>query len=155
MNFTIYWQREKTWSSFFSGPEDPKIHDQVLGYLTVTLSHLLHPNTLQRIIDSELYGNQYKLTEFMTDLNSAIFDADIKNNNINTFRQNLQATYVSRLIEMVLEQILEDIKIPAKSMAIYNLEKLSKKLKSKNGNLSTLAHKNHLKKLIDSALDNI
>ena len=147
--------RERRGQDFFSGPEDPKIHDQVLGYQTVTLSHLLHPNTLQRIIDSELYGNQYKLTEFMTDLNSAIFDADIKNNNINTFRQNLQATYVSRLIEMVSGTNSRRYKIPAKSMAIYNLEKLSKKLKSKNGNLSTLAHKNHLKKLIDSALDNI
>ena len=147
--------RERRGQDFFSGPEDPKIHDQVLGYQTVTLSHLLHPNTLQRIIDSELYGNQYKLTEFMTDLNSAIFDADIKSNNINTFRQNLQATYVSRLIEMVSGTNSRRYKIPAKSMAIYNLEKLSKKLKSKNGNLSTLAHKNHLKKLIDSALDNI
>ncbi|MAZ50778.1 MAG: hypothetical protein CMC72_03545, partial [Flavobacteriaceae bacterium] len=132
--------RERRGQDFFSGPEDPKIHDQVLGYQTVTLSHLLHPNTLQRIIDSELYGNQYKLTEFMTDLNSAIFDADIKNNNINTFRQNLQATYVSRLIEMVSGTNSRRYKIPAKSMAIYNLEKLSKKLKSKNGNLSTLAH---------------
>ena len=147
--------RERRGQDFFSGPEDPKIHDQVLGYQTVTLSHLLHPNTLQRIIDSELYGNQYKLTEFMTDLNSAIFDADIKSNNINTFRQNLQATYVSRLIEMISGTNSRRYKIPAKSMAIYNLEKLSKKLKSKNGNLSTLAHKNHLKKLIDSALDNI
>ena len=147
--------RERRGQDFFSGPEDPKIHDQVLGYQTVTLSHLLHPNTLQRIIDSELYGNQYKLTEFMTDLNSAIFDADIKSNNINTFRQNLQATYVSRLIEMISGTSSKRYKIPAKSMAIYNLEKLSKKLKSKNGNLSTLAHKNHLKKLIDSALDNI
>ena len=147
--------RERRGQDFFSGPEDPKIHDQVLGYQTVTLSHLLHPNTLQRIIDSELYGNQYKLTEFMTDLNSAIFDADIRSNNINTFRQNLQATYVSRLIEMVSGTNSRRYKIPAKSMAIYNLEKLSKKLKSKNGNLSTLAHKNHLKKLIDSALDNI
>lgn len=147
--------RERRGQDFFSGPEDPKIHDQVLGYQTVTLSHLLHPNTLQRIIDSELYGNNYKLTEFMTDLNSAIFDADIKSNNINTFRQNLQATYVSRLIEMISGTNSRRYKIPAKSMAIYNLEKLSKKLKSKNGNLSTLAHKNHLKKLIDSALDNI
>ena len=37
---------------FFSGPEDPKIHDQVLSYQTRVLAHILHPNTLQRIIDS-------------------------------------------------------------------------------------------------------
>ena len=55
---------------FFSGPEDPKIHDQVLSYQTRVLAHILHPNTLQRIIDSELYGNKLpkgqELKEFLT-----------------------------------------------------------------------------------------
>ena len=36
----------------------------------------------------------------MSDLNKAMFDAD-KNGDINTFRQNLQATYVTRLIEII------------------------------------------------------
>ena len=82
-----YLAKSRRGFAFSSGPEDPKIHDpKLVGYQTRVLSHLLHPNTLQRIIDSELYGNQYKLTEFMTDLNDAIFKADI-NSNINTFRQ--------------------------------------------------------------------
>ena len=145
--------RERRGFDFFSGPEDPKIHDQVLGYQTRVLSHLLHPNTLQRIVDSELYGNEYKLTEFMSDLNDAMFEAD-KNGNINTFRQNLQATYVSRLIEIMSGKNSNRFKIPVKSMAIYNLEKILKKI-NKTGNISTIAHKNHLKKLISNALDNI
>ena len=145
--------RERRGFDFFSGPEDPKIHDQVLGYQTRVLSHLLHPNTLQRIVDSELYGNEYKLTEYMSDLNDAMFDAD-KNGNINTFRQNLQATYVSRLIEIISGKNSNRFKIPVKSMAIYNLEKIIKKI-NKTGNISTIAHKNHLKKLISNALDNI
>ena len=87
---------------FRSGPEDPKIHDQILGYQTRVLSHLLHPNTLQRILDSEQYGNKYTLTEYMTDLNNVMFEED-KNGNINTFRQNLQATYILRLIQIVSE----------------------------------------------------
>ena len=89
----------------------------------------------------------------MSDLNDAMFDDD-KNGNINTFRQNLQATYVSRLIEIISGKNSNRFKIPVKSMAIYNLEKILKKI-NKTGNISTIAHKNHLKKLISNALDNI
>lgn len=149
-----YLAKSRRGFAFSSGPEDPKIHDQVIGYQTRVLSHLLHPNTLQRIIDSELYGNQYKLTEFMTDLNDAIFKADI-NSNINTFRQNLQAVYVTRLIEMVVGKSSNRFKVPAKSMAIVNLEKLAKKLKNNRGDLSSRAHKKHLRKLILNALEKI
>lgn len=149
-----YLAKSRRGFAFSSGPEDPKIHDQVIGYQTRVLSHLLHPNTLQRIIDSELYGNQYKLTEFMTDLNDAMFKADI-NSNINTFRQNLQAVYVTRLIEMVVGQNSNRFKVPAKSMAIVNLEKLAKKLKNNRGDLSSKAHKKHLRKLILNALEKI
>ena len=145
--------RERRGFDFFSGPEDPKIHDQILGYQTRVLSHLLHPNTLQRIVDSELYGNKYILTEYMSDLNVAMFEAD-KNGNINTFRQNLQAVYVKRLIEMISGKNSSRYIIPVKSMAIYNLEKIIKGL-NKSGNISTIAHKKHLKKLIFNALDNI
>jgi len=147
--------RERRGFDFFSGPEDPKIHDQVLGYQTRVLSHLLHPNTLQRIVDSELYGNTYKLTEYMSDLNDAMFKAD-KSGDINTFRQNLQATYVTRLIEIVSGKNSSRYKIPVQSMAIYNLEKIMKYVKNnKSGNISSNAHRNHLKKLISNALENI
>ena len=139
---------------FRSGPEDPKIHDQILGYQTRVLSHLLHPNTLQRILDSEKYGNKYTLTEYMTDLNNVMFEED-KNGNINTFRQNLQATYILRLIQIVSGSNSTRYKIPVKSMAIYNLEKTLKFLRNRNGNVSTNAHRNHLRKLIIKSLDNI
>jgi predicted Zn-dependent protease len=145
--------RERRGFDFSSGPEDPKIHSQVLGYQTRVLSHLLYPNTLQRILDSQQYGNLYSLTEFMSDLNDAMFEDD-KNQNINTFRQNLQATYVSRLIQIITGSSSRYI-IPVKSMAIYNLEKIMKILKNKNGNTSTVAHKNHLRKLISNALEKV
>ena len=112
--------KERRGFDFFSGPEDPKIHDQILGYQTRALSHLLHPNTLQRILDSQQYGNMYSLTEFMSDLNDAMFEED-KNENINTFRQNLQATYVSRLIQIITGSNSSRYINPVKSMAIYNL----------------------------------
>jgi len=136
---------------FFSGPEDPKIHDQVLSYQTRVLAHILHPNTLQRIIDSELYGNRYNLSLFMTDLNDAMFKDDLTSN-INTFRQNLQAVYVTRLIGMINGKSSARYKIPAKSMAIYNLKQITKWLKKPTGNISSIAHRTHLKVLIDKAL---
>ncbi|MDX1629966.1 MAG: zinc-dependent metalloprotease, partial [Fulvivirga sp.] len=88
--------------NFFRGPEDPKLHTRVLGAQKMVLNHLLHPNTLQRVSDTELYGNEYDLAEFMTELNKAIFDADIRQN-VNSFRQNLQLTYTKMLIDMLLE----------------------------------------------------
>ena len=146
--------KERRGFDFFSGPEDPKIHDQILGYQTRALSHLLHPNTLQRILDSQQYGNMYSLTEFMSDLNDAMFEED-KNQNINTFRQNLQATYVSRLIQIITGSNSSRYINPVKSMAIYNLEKIIKTLKNNKGNISTIAHKSHLRKLISNTLDKI
>ena len=112
----------------------------------------MHPNTLQRIIDSELYGNEYSLSEFMGDLNESIFKADLSSD-VNTFRQNLQAVYVTRLIEMINGKSASRFKIPAKSMAIYNLEEISKWLKKPAGNTSSVAHRNHIKLLISDVID--
>ena len=110
----------------------------------------MHPNTLQRIIDSELYGNQYSLSQFMGDLNNAMFQVDISSD-VNSFRQNLQAVYVTRLIDMLNGKSSGRFKIPAKSMAIYNLEEISKWLKKPAGNTSSIAHRNHIKLLIGNA----
>ena len=147
-----YLARQRRGFDFFSGPEDPKIHDQVLSYQSRVLAHILHPNTLQRIIDSELYGNTYTLSEFMTDLNESIFMSDLKTD-VNTFRQNLQAVYVTRLLEMVGGKSSDRFKIPAKSMAIYNLEKIYKMLEKPKGNTSSIAHRNHIRLLIQYAFN--
>lgn len=149
-----YLARQRRGFNFSSNTEDPKIHDMVLGYQSRVLAHLLHPNTLQRIIDTSLYGNQYELVEFMNDLKRAIVEEDIKTN-VNSFRQNLQLTYVKRLIEMVAGSSSSRFKPTAKSMALQNLNALHKDLKSPKGNLSSVAHKNHLKLLIENALNKV
>ncbi|NNE93621.1 MAG: DUF5117 domain-containing protein, partial [Verrucomicrobiales bacterium] len=41
--------------------EDPKIHSAVASIQSSALNHLLHKNTLQRMVDSDLYGNDYEL----------------------------------------------------------------------------------------------
>lgn len=139
---------------FFSGPEDPKIHDLVLGYQSRVLSHLLHPNTVQRIVDSELYGNEYELAQFMTDMNKTIFAADIKEN-VNSFRQNLQLTYVKRLIDMVSGSKASRFNTLAQSLALYNLNQIQDWVKKPKGNISSMAHKTHLNMLITNAIKEV
>ena len=139
--------------NFFSGTEDPKIHAQVLTYQKNVLNHILHYNTLQRITDSELYGNTYSLSTFMTDLNHAIFKADIYSS-VNSFRQNLQLEYTNMLIDMITGKQRSRYTNNAKSMALYNL-KAVRTMTAPSGNISSRAHKQHLRTLIDNALKEI
>ncbi|MUU77336.1 zinc-dependent metalloprotease [Winogradskyella endarachnes] len=138
---------------FMRGPEDPKIHNQVLTYQRNVLRHLLHRNTLQRITDSELYGNDYSLSKFMTDLNSSIFKADIFGN-VNSFRQNLQLAYTNMLIDMLIGKQNSRYTNNAKSMALYNLKQI-RSMAAPSGNVSSKAHKQHLRMLIDNALKEV
>ncbi|MDD7885689.1 zinc-dependent metalloprotease [Flavivirga sp. 57AJ16] len=137
----------------FRTPEDPKIHGQVLGYQKNVLDHLLHYNTLQRITDSELYGNEYGLSTFMNELNRAIFKVDIYSN-INSFRQNLQLQYTNMLIDILTGKQNSRYTNNAKSMALFNLKNI-KTMASNTGNISSRAHKQHLRTLIDNALKEV
>ncbi|MGA1226312.1 MAG: zinc-dependent metalloprotease [Tamlana sp.] len=134
-------------------PEDPKIHSQVLSYQNRVLKHLLNPTTLERIIDSELYGNEYTLSRFMTDLNNAIFKADIYGN-VNSFRQNLQLEYTNMLIDMLTEKQNDRYTNNAKSMALYNLKAI-RNMASPFGDTASKAHKEHLRTRIYNALKEI
>ncbi len=149
-----YLARQRRGFNFFGGPEDPKIHAQILSYQTRVLAHIMHPNTLQRISDSELYGNKYKLSTFMTDLNNAMFKPDVYGN-INSFRQNLQVAYVKRLISMLTGRTANRFTPASKSMALYNLKNIKTWVSNGTGNISTKAHKNHLKTLINNVMKEV
>ena len=136
---------------FYGKPEDPKIHGYVLYIQKRALSHLLHENTLQRLVDSELYGNTYSISEFMTDLNSSIFDADI-NGSVNSFRQNLQIEYTKMLSEILINDKGNKYSNHAKSMALYNLNSILRKVSNSSGNTLTRAHKTHLKTIVGNTL---
>jgi hypothetical protein len=51
---------------------------------------------MKRLVNSALYGNQYMPDEVLSDLNKAIF---IQGEEPDTFKRNLQSTYVDLLIE--------------------------------------------------------
>ncbi len=139
--------------NFFRAPEDPKIHRQVLTYQKNVLRHILHSNTLQRITDSELYGNKYKLSIFMNDLNNAIFRVD-RYTSVNSFRQNLQVEYTNMLIGILTGKQKGRFTNAAKSMALYNLKNI-RTMATPTGNISTRAHRQHLRTLIDNAIKEI
>ena len=75
---------------------DPDFHQLVLASQKNILRNILHPNVMTRLINSSLYGNEYLPNEVLQDLNAAIF---ISGETPDTFKRNLQSTYIDLLIE--------------------------------------------------------
>ena len=136
------------------GPtEDLKIHDQVLNMQKNVMNHILHPVVMKRITDTRLYGNEYELMQFMSDLTNAAFRADM-NGNVNTFRQNLQIEYVNRLLAIIANEGSMKYDTTSQSAALFYARQLEAQLKRKNtGNAETRAHTQHVLLLIDKALN--
>lgn len=133
----------------FISSQDPKITNRVMAAHGECMRHLLHPNVLKRIVDSELYGNTYTLDKYMTDLTDAVFKADLRKG-VNSFRQNLQVMYVQALIDFDGEKSRQGI--PARSMANYELARVEKMMKSASSpNTMTKAHRQYILQLIDEA----
>ena len=131
----------------FNVSNDPSIHQRILSYQNSLLNHLLHPRVLTRITNSNLYGNDYTLPYYMIDLRNAIFESDL-NKNISTIRQNLQTSYVNRLISIIKSK--ESFDNHSKTSAYYNLNWLKENIKTDNGNLQTRQHKSYLLYLIET-----
>jgi len=90
----------------------------------------------------------------MTDLNNALFKADIYGN-VNTARQNLQVEYTNMLISALTGRNKVRYTHAAKSMILYNLKSIQRMVANSNGNVASKAHKAHLKTLVDNALKEI
>ena len=134
----------------FNVSTDPTIHQRILRYQNRLLDHLLNSRVLLRISNSSLYGNNYKLPYYMIDLRNSIFEDDI-DKNVSTIRQNLQVSYVNRLLSIV--NVKSGFDNLSKTSAYYNLNWLKDNLNNNIGNLQTRQHKDYLLYLIDS-LDN-
>jgi len=143
-----YLQPQRRGFQHYGSNEDPKLHDRVVFAQRAMLSHLLHANTLRRLVDSELYGNTYKLADMMTDLTNACFEAD-RAGSVNTFRQNLQHAYVDKLTEVKNGGSYRE---HARSMALYELDRVRKGLSATAGDKATQAHRAALRHKIDKAL---
>ncbi len=145
-----YLQMQRRGFDFYGKNEDPQVHDRVLTIQKTVLAHLLHPNVLERITDSELYGNTYSLSAMLTDLNKAIFAADRKGN-INTFRQNLQIEYLKDLVE-IMDSKSSKYSHVTQTMAFYHLKTIREMVKSPDGNTATKAHRARISYVIDKVM---
>jgi hypothetical protein len=152
VNFLQYQRRG---FDFYGKTEDPKIHSLALYTHKAVLNHLLHPRVLQRIIDTQLYGNHYTLEELFDGLTGAVFSADLKGN-VNSIRRNLQTEYVNRLINISGKGKNRPSKYDYISQAasFSNLKTIAKMMSKKSGKAEgTKQHREFLYYKIISALE--
>ncbi len=90
-------QTQRRGWDFKSTGEDPKLIHQYLDILKEPLLHILHLNSVTRILNSEFYGNPYPLRQVLDDLTSAILDPEA-DPDPNAIKQGLQSTYLDKLI---------------------------------------------------------
>lgn len=138
---------------------DPKPHARALAIQRSLLDHLLHPNVLTRLTDSRRYGGDYPVSTYMAELTSAVFDAD-RAGPVNTYRQNLQIEYVTRLIAAasgagggaettpVGVVPLPTYDYVARSAALASLEKVKAIAAQPAPDAETRAHRAHIRSLI-------
>ncbi|CAN5314896.1 zinc-dependent metalloprotease [soil metagenome] len=145
-------QMQRRGFEFFGTTEDPKIHERTLNMQRNVLNHLLNARVLTRMTDSRQYGNEYAVTEMMSDLTRAIFAADL-GGSVNTFRQQLQLEYVSRQAAIITPPTSTSFDYPSKSAALANLQSIQRMLRARSGgNAETVAHTRHVLFAIDKAL---
>ena len=131
--------------------DDPTIHQRILIYQNRLLNHLLHPNVLLRMTNSSLYGNEYKLPDYMIDLRKSIFQSDMYGD-VSTVRQNLQITYINRLLSIVSPKSRYDN--ISKTTAHYNLNWLKNNINLNTGDLASRQHKGYILHIINEELNN-
>ena len=142
-------QKERRGFDFRGEHEDPQVHRKILGIQSSVLAHLLSGWTLDRMTDSNLYGNTYSVNQMLSDLTDSIFIEDA-NSKVSTVRQNLQTLYVRRLIKLLGDEASYQMTTAATYSALRNIEKIAKK---RSPDFETQAHRDFLLWLIDSALD--
>jgi hypothetical protein len=148
-------QPQRRGFNFFAAPEDPKMHSRIRQMQSGVLNHLLHPDVMQRLSDSRLYGNTYSVSEMVNDLVQASFAADwAPASKTNTFRQNLQVNLTERLIRICGLKDKSEYDYPSKAAALAALTEINTRMKAAGGDAETNAHRLYLRTLIDQALEN-
>ncbi|WP_276089353.1 zinc-dependent metalloprotease [Pedobacter sp. JY14-1] len=146
-----YLQLQRRGFNFFGNNEDIKPLGSFMSLQLSTLAQILHPNTLNRINNSSLYGNTYSVASVMNDLTDDIFAADL-GKDVNPFRQNLQTEFVKAAAAIVAAPVGYDN--GSKAAALSTLTSIKEKLAGSisAGDEQTVAHRRNLVFLIDKAL---
>ena len=148
-NLLKYLQSEKR-AAYSSGRrvnEDPKLHDLVLSMQGRTLSHILHPVVMMRLVDSSQYGNTYMPDEVLKDLFDGIF---VQREIPTTFKMNLQSKYVDSLISALDDDDYDEISKAAIYASLVDIKNFTR---SQYGDSKTKVHYNFLNWKVSKALD--
>ncbi len=144
-------QPERRGFDFFGTSEDFPLHEAALFTQDIALAQLMSPFTMRRVVNSTLYGNEYRAIEYLTDLTKAVFEDDARSN-VNTFRQNLQIRYVTRLIVMLILPFYDDV---SQSAALASLREVRTLITPPFLNIGmpdldkeTKAHRRHVRQLL-------
>ena len=128
-----------------SGNNDPDFHALVLSSQSNILRNILHPEVMGRLVNSSLYGNTYMPAEVLSDLNQAIF---VPREIPDTFKRNLQSTYVNLLIEGFEESNYDNVSKAEIFQAINNIHSFARKNKMKSSHYELIFFK--LEKLLNN-----
>ena len=143
-----YLQAQRRGWNHYGDNEDPKIHASVLSMQRSALSHLLHPNVLERLTDATKYGNEYDVDSYLVDLTNAIFIEDFRKK-VNTFRQQIQVYYTESLIKAYKSNSYDSI---SKGVILAELKRIDiLQRDGRSPDSMTKAHRSHIRHLIDQA----
>jgi len=152
-------QAKRRGFSHFGNNEDPRLHSRALEIQRNVLNHLLHPAVLTRMTDARRYGGNYPVVTYLEDLADAVFTGD-SGNNVNTYRQNLQVEYVTRLLAIAKGEGPPPQPTPggfstpasydsvARSAALASVMAIKQGARRSGGDSETRAHKAHVLFLI-------
>jgi hypothetical protein len=108
---------------------------------------------MQRIVDSQLYGNELSLTRMMDALTDAIFNADISHP-VNTKRQQLQGEYLRQLLAILAENSETGHTQVGRSAVMGQVLRIQEMLEVRpDSDAATLAHTAALLLVIERTLD--
>ena len=90
---------------------------------------------MKRLVNSSLYGNEYMPDEVLNDLNSAIF---VLNEEPDSFKRNLQSTYVNLLIDGFNKAPYDEVSKAAIFSALKDILAYSKRSKFKSSHFELI-----------------
>ena len=90
---------------------------------------------MKRLVNSSLYGNEYMPDEVLNDLNSAIF---VLNEEPDSFKRNLQSTYVNLLIDGFNEAPYDEVSKAAIFSSLKDILAYSKRSKFKSNHFDLI-----------------
>jgi len=138
---------------------DYSIHNSIAYIQAIVLSHLYDPLVLGRLFDNELKfedgEEKFSMSEMFSAVSNEVWWELETNENIGSYRRELQRMHLHRISEIVLN---ENRNIPhdAISLARFDLSEIQKKIDSLNKkelDQITIAHLEETKAKIDAVLN--